>query len=458
MPSETENQYQNSAPNTQRPLANEIQKKFVDGETLLDFVQKNIRQPSQPTTVGEVIQKDVDQMAEEHRTPINPPAEPAQEPAQEPAAADGEPVPDLTKESEDEDEITHEEDEGDTPIEAEEGDTETDDEGTILKGDAAENFKRLRVKVKELKTESDNKDKLLEELTQELESYTKGEKMPEELARREARITELEHYEKLLNLKKSPYYQDNFVKPIKGIQARLESIAKEYGIDPSKLKQAANFQNEADINRYLSNNFDTVGASEVKKIINDYKGLQKRAVAAEKEPEQALNAMIENAQKVKQEQKLERLEVMQDITRNAWRESLDHIKEEGKVRELIYKEGDVEHNSKVFNPIVQAAATEYGKLVKILVQNGLEELPQPLAYALSRLCQLAHASATAIDSRERAVSMAKALENNTARTQKYIRPSVSGKVDAGRSSRNGSNGPSSPMEAAEQLLQQVRGR
>jgi hypothetical protein len=124
----------------------------------------------------------------------------------------------------------------------------------------------------------------------------------------------------------------------------------------------------------------------------------------------------------------------------------------------MYQEGDVDHNNKVVKPIVEAAASEYGKLVKELVANGLEELLKPLASALSRLCQLAHASAVAIDSRERAISMAEELQTNTQRTNRYARPSVSGKVGSGKTSQNGTGGPSSPMEAAESILRQIRGR
>jgi hypothetical protein len=408
----------------------------------MDFIAKNSPGQAPVNPAAGEIQSDVDQMAENKNaeTVITAPTS-------------DEVVPDVT--------VEEQEAEPEPSEAAVEPEADTEDDVVELKGSTAENFKKLRTTVKELKEETSRKDELLGEVTKELEAYSKGEKIPEELEKREARITELEHYEKLLNLKKSRYYQDNFVKPLDGIKNKLEKIATDYGIDPARLKQAANLQSEAELNRFLSNSFDAVGAGEVKSIVRDYKALQAAAVQAEKEPEVALNKMIEGAKAARAEQQVQRLEVMQDITRNVWKESLDDIKTEGKIRELIYQEGDVEHNSKVFTPIVKAAASEYGKLVNELARNGLETLPKPLAYALSRLCQLAHASAVAIDSRERAVMMAEQIETNTKRTQRYVRPSVSGKVDAGASSKNGAGaggGPNSTEEAASQLLQQVRGR
>jgi hypothetical protein len=408
----------------------------------MDFIARNSGQ-SQSNSAAEVIQSDVNAMAAEKNEPVVPSTE---EVVPDVAAAEPEPEQESEPEQEPESEPEPEQEGSEDDLE--------------LKGTAAENFKNLRTTVKDLKEETKRKDKLLTELTKELESYSKGEKIPEELERREARISELEHYEKVLNLKKSRYYQENFIEPLNGIKSNLERIAKEYNIEPDRLKQAANLPSEAELNRFLSNNFDVVGAAEVKSIVRDYKALQSKAAAAEKEPVQALNKMIEDANIARAAEQAKRLEVMQDTTRDAWREALNHIKDEGKVRELIYKEGDTEHNEKIFTPIVQAAAGEYGKLVKELARNGLESLPKELAYALSRLCQLAHASAVAIDSRERAVSMAEQLENNTKRTQRYIRPSVSGGMDssAGRNGAGAGGGPNSPEEAAEALLKSVRGR
>jgi hypothetical protein len=416
-----------------------------DGDNILDFVKRNT--PGY-NPAASAIQQDVDRMAAERSEQvITAPETPDPTPAPDV-------VPDITKEDISEEQPPVEEPSEDQAEAAEEAPDEEDE----LKGSAAENFKKLRTKLKEVENDSGKKDKLLEEVTKELESYVKGEKIPEELKKREERLAELENYERILNLKKSTYYQDNFVKPIQQLGDKLDKIAKEYNIDPAQMQRAVNLKSEADLNRFLSNNFDTVGATEVKNIIREYQGVRAQAIEAEKEPEKAMTAMIESANAARAQAKIKRLQAMQSITKDSWKKSLDQIRDEGKIRELIYKEGDIEHNNKIFKPIIEAAASEYGKLVKELVANGLEDLPEPLAYALSRMCQLAHASAVAIDSRERAVSMAEELQTNTQRTNKYTRPSVSGKVGAGGSSKSGAGDPSSPMEAAERILQQVRGR
>ncbi len=446
MQSEAGNQSQNTLPNTPsgRVLPGSVEKSLQDGDNLMDFIAKNTRGQAPVNPAAAEIQSDVNRMAEEKNKEIVITEQVVDEP-----------VPDVTIEE------PLEEPKSSEAAPKPEEEVELDEDDLELKGTTAENFKKLRTKVKELEEESTKKDEIMAELTEELEAFSSGKKLPDELVRREERIAELEHYEKLLNLKKSRYYQDEFVKPLQDINGKLEKIADDYNIDAGRLKQAANLQSEADLNRFLSNNFDPVGAGEVKKVIRDYKALQAAAQRAEKEPAEALNNLIEKANAARAEEKIQRLEVMQEITKKVWREALDDIKSEGKIRELIYKEGDVEHNAKVFTPIVRAAASEYGKLVNELARNGLETLPRNLAYALSRLCQLAHASAVAIDSRERAVAMAEQLETNTKRDQRYIRPSVSGRADSSSTSKNGTGaggGPGSTMEAAEQLLNTIRKR
>ena len=138
-----------------------------------------------------------------------------------------------------------------------------------------------------------------------------------------------------------------------------------------------------------------------------------------------------------------------------WVDSLVKIKEEGTALELIHKPGDSEYNSKYVDPIIKKAAVEYGKLVTLLSENGLERLPKDLAFAISRMCQLAHASAVAVHTRNDAVKHIEELEGNVQRTTNYIRPQLGATNGGGGKAEAPGSKPTTTEEASNALLKQV---
>ena len=104
---------------------------------------------------------------------------------------------------------------------------------------------------------------------------------------------------------------------------------------------------------------------------------------------------------------------------------------------------------------MRKAASEYGKIVTMLAENGLEHLPKDLAKALARMVQLAHASAIAIETRAAAERELNEISENNTRNTRYIRPSIGGGV--------GSNGvtsskPKNLSDAVDQLVSKVISR
>ena len=135
-------------------------------------------------------------------------------------------------------------------------------------------------------------------------------------------------------------------------------------------------------------------------------------------------------------------------------DSLRKIQEEGNVPELIERESDPEYNKKVVTPIRDAAAKEYGKMIKDLADHGLEDLPQPLAFALARMVHLAHASAVSLDRARAAEKELAEVTSNMKRTTNYIRPlrmNGSGNGTAGEQVYQ----PQSPKEAGQMLVNSV---
>lgn len=331
------------------------------------------------------------------------------------------------------------------------------------KGGVESSLKDMRKLLNETKTTIKAKDAEIEEVKTKLTKYEKGELFPEVIQEKDAEIARLSPFEKLHSLKTSREYREYFVKPMNQLTEKLEAIAKDYDLPPEVAKEALNINNRAELNRFLSNHFDEVGALEVKEVINGIKNLQQNAQAAEAEPAKALADMQAHNQNVEAQRKKHKLGVMANTSRSAWADSLNQIKEEGQIHELIFDDNDSEHNENFVKPIVTQAAAEYGKLVTMLAEAGLEDLPQNVAKALARMSQLAHASAISIHSREQAVKHARELEKNTNRTNGYYRPSMSGSNAGGSGSSASGTGaltPGKPTElkqATSEILSKVMG-
>lgn len=321
----------------------------------------------------------------------------------------------------------------------------------------AENFKKLRTKLKETSTTLRSTIEENEKTKKELEKYRTGEVVPEMLQEKENEIARLSTFEKLHNLKMSKAYQEKYIKPLTENRNKLSEIAKDYGIPEERTKEfidtALNLTNRADRNRFLSEHFDEVGALEVKDILNKISETELGARAAENEPAKMLEELEHEHQKILEQKSKEKIHYIKEKSQNAWVKSLLNIREEGVMEELIYKENDPEHNERWATPIVTKAAQEYGKIVTMLAECGLESLPDDLAYALARMSQLAHASAASAYTRTAALKHATEIEENTKRTNGYMRPSIGspGSGGGGVEARK----PSSPLEAADVLLNSV---
>jgi hypothetical protein len=74
------------------------------------------------------------------------------------------------------------------------------------------------------------------------------------------------------------------------------------------------------------------------------------------------------------------------------------------MHEIVFKPNDAEHNELFVKPILTKAAQEYGKMITMLAEAGLETLTPELSNALSKMTVLAHASSVAGHSRQAAES------------------------------------------------------
>lgn len=301
------------------------------------------------------------------------------------------------------------------------------------------NFKKVRETLKEKTNLLKQKDEELKTVSEKLKKYETGEVLPEVLSEKESEIERLRTYEKIVNLKGSVEYQEKYIKPISKIQEKINQIAADYDIPVDVINDAVETTNQADLNRFLSDHFDNVGALEVKQLFTEMKNIQKEAQTAEKEPETAIQKLQQESAEIRQRVMQEKRVKLAGTVKNSWRNQLGRIHQEGKAKELISIEGDEEHNTNIVKPLLTAASQEYGKLVTMLADNGLEELPDSVADALARMVLLAHASATSITSREAAQRHAEEVTANAQRSTSYSRPLTSGGF-------GGNSAPVAPVE------------
>lgn len=370
------------------------------GENPLDFIKKNIA-----ARAGmEVVPAEALKAEEEKRAAAAPPPEPKVEevpPASEPKVEE-------------------------PPAE----DAVSEDPDTSV----ATNFKKVRTLLNETKTElSTTKEDLTRTLT-ELDKYKSGEVLPDVLAAKEAEIARLSRYEKVVSLKTSPEYQEKYVKPLSQVHEQLGAIAKDYNIPIQRLNQALATTNRAELNKFLSSHFDDVGAIEVKQLINQAQGLQAQALEAEKEPQTAMERLIQEGVAAKTARMEKQRESIKTSTKAAWEDTFNEIKKEGRAVELIYKDNDPDHNTRFVEPIVKQAAQEFGKIVNMLADNGLEDLPKELAGALAKAVLLAHASAVSLETRTAALKHAEEILANQSRTNRIYRPPVGSSAPGSESS------------------------
>lgn len=315
------------------------------------------------------------------------------------------------------------------------------------------NFRALRKTVSEHKQQIAAKEKELEALKAEVEKYKTGEELPEPVKEKVSRIQELEYYEKLHALKKSPYYKEKFIKPLNDVRTALNEYAKDYEIPPEVLQQALNIRSKSQLNEFLSDHFDPVGAMEVKALIDKAHDISIGAEKAELEPLETMERLEQENKLIQEQEKQSQRVVISETSKQAWMESLLKIREEGKALELIPSETDPVRTKKYVEPILERAAKDYARTVKLLAENGLSKLPKELAFALARAHQLAVASAVSIERAAASTKHADEIEANTVRQTRYLRPAIGSTVGSGAE-------PSQPKTvdqntAADMLLQQV---
>jgi hypothetical protein len=296
-----------------------------------------------------------------------------------------------------------------------------------LSGETPEaNLTALRKTFVQTKHQLKEKEEALTTLTSKMAKYEAGEELPEPIKKNieelNSRVQTLEKYEKVVNLKASPEYQKKFVEPINDLNTKLTAIATDYNIPENVMKRALGAKSEADLNRFLSTHFDAVGALEVKGIIKDINKITTEASALENAPTEALQKIKDEAQLARASERKRNLEVIDHKVKQSWANVVQEVIKEGDFIELIPKEDDTAFNEKFVYPIHNEAAQSLGKIVKELVALGVEQIPDELNKALSKMVLLAHASTAAVKSRNDILAQYNKTVKNIDRDAMFTRP------------------------------------
>lgn len=313
-------------------------------------------------------------------------------------------------------------------------DSEEADELDEITNPGAEHFKKLRTSHSELKKSAADLKRERDELAEKVKKYDTGEIVPDVLQAKDEEITRLSKFEKLVNLKSSKEYQEKFIAPIQETKIKLKEIFAEYGVPAEELdsvvNKALNTDNRVELNRFLQEHLgnDELGAIETKALVVKAKEIQLAASNAEKEPAKMLEDLQKENEAVMQIRDTNRKNQIVGVAKSSWLESLDEIRSEGRLVELIHKEDDPEFNAAYPDQLLPQAAKEYGKIVTELGKRGLTELDKPLAKALSKMVLMAHSSAVAVETRNRAMEGIEELTNNLTRQHTMLRPPIGGGV------------------------------
>lgn len=290
------------------------------------------------------------------------------------------------------------------------------------------NFKLLKGTYRKTREELSAARATAEKLERKVKDYEEGKLVPEVLAKTDAELNRLRSLEKIHSLKTSTEYQEKIVKPLNTKAQRAKELAAEYSIPAEQtdafLREALNIKEEPKLNRFIMEHFDELAGREFKDLVTGIKGVNAQAKDMEAEPARHLEQMQQEQASLRAVQEGKRRELIKNTSRDAWVKTQNKIRAEGRIQELIMREGDTKHNEEVAGPLLTQAAKDYGFIVKRLADLGVSELPEDLASMLAEMASYTQASATAIWSRNNAVDRAeKVVENNKAMAG-YARPAI----------------------------------
>lgn len=319
----------------------------------------------------------------------------------------------------------------------------------------AENFKRLRGKLKETGEAIKAKEAENKTLKEKVAAYETASIVPEKIQEYENKIQHLSKYEAIYDLENSEGYKEQVIKPLSSKRESLKALIKEYALPDEVADQMLASSSKRELNQFLSEHFDNVGATQVSALVDEIKGIQGKARDLREHPQKELQRLELQHKEINERHIVERKQKIAGTAKAAWQKAVQKIQKEGVVQALMLNADNPQQNAIALKHI-QNGANEFSKHITQLAEDGITNLSDNYAEAMASYVLLGQASAFNAAAMNGVVQHHQQLEQNTKRTTNYERPSIGA---PGRSVQ-GNQGPAKPRDtgtAADALMEKVLG-
>ena len=305
-----------------------------------------------------------------------------------------------------------------------------------------ENFRNLRnalkasnFRVSELETELAAK----EEELKKLDSVTELEGKLQEA---ESKLEKLQKYEDIIGLYGTEGFKEEYYDKVDTIKSDIMNIANDYGVNEEVIDEALKITNQKQLNEYLGQYFDVYSVQDIRKNIKEIQSILEAREEAENNPVKTREYLLSNFAKKKDAMDKQARENIKLASMSAWTEmSETYSNPTSGVEILQEKKGNKEHND-TRTGILNTSSQEFGKLMAVLTDNGLKNLPSNVARALASRFQLGEVAAYAIVQSEGLKKENDELKAELKKFTNYSRPLG----NAGSSTISGKNSNTSELK------------
>ena len=291
------------------------------------------------------------------------------------------------------------------------------------------NMKAMRTALKASKDRVAELEAQMEAKNKELEKLAQIDELKTQLQERDERLKKLQSYEDVVSLYGTEGFKEKFYDSVDELRNQAVAIASDYGVPAEVLDTAFRITNQRQLNDYLSQYFDTFAVQDIRGFIKDAQQIVADRQKAEAEPAKARELLLTTVAKKREAERVQSRENLKAAGTSAWADMVaTYGNQESGVALLQEKQGNKTHNA-VREGILQGASKEFGKMLAVLAENGLKELPHDAARALAARYQLGESAAYAMVQAENLKKEVASLKEELKKFTDYQRPLSNGRAN-----------------------------
>lgn len=291
------------------------------------------------------------------------------------------------------------------------------------------NMKAMRTALKASKDRVAELEAQMEAKDRELEKLAEIDDLKNQLKEKDERLQKLKSYEDVVSLYGTEGFKEKFYDSVDNIRNQAISLAADYGVPAEVLDNAFKITNQRQLNDYLSQWFDTFAVQDIRNYIKEAQQIVADRQRAEAEPAKARELLLSNIAKRREAERIQSRENLKAAGTSAWADMVaTYGNQESGVALLQEKQGNKTHNA-VREGILQGASKEFGKMLAVLAENGLKELPHDAARALAARYQLGESAAYAMVQAENLKKEVASLKEELKKFTDYQRPLSNGRAN-----------------------------